>query len=576
MKAPNGRYKVAEVDANHHVFFVADETPNIWQLVAWFPSWLRANTYAEQMNDPDLAALPAPQLALAPPPAQLPAPVDDLDLGNDQGQESPVQELAQPSDILSETASDARKTKQARLRRLWQKDISTDDIAAKLGWKVSTLQTAASRLGLGKRPDPWGNPNPRKPKHHKATRRFTEKIVLDPENVMGLDLDHQAITSHQTLFPSTVIDPGESPRLLVSGHNSRKLGRTVAKGAWRGMPIFSLTLEERATCPDTCEHWATCYGNQMPRARRHRHGPELEKMLGKELHQMQEMYPGGFVVRLHQLGDFYSEHYANCWGCWVAKLPAMRVFGYTAWPKDSKIGAALLKLRDEYWSRFAIRFSVKDPGPGDVGTLWTTPQADTIEGGIVCPAQTGKTGCCGSCGLCWSEAFKDRWIHFVAYGHFGRYGPRPVRVAKGAREKRPAKVMALQHIPVVSEPQPEPVLVPGREIGPLAQFDSLKSRRCNSCGGIFQTNGVHSLTCDACRGFINGRSFETADGIRMAADPGPDPRATYENIMERRCVSCPNTFKTNLINQVSCPACRSPQQSHAAKASNRTQPSRQD
>ena len=38
----------------------------------------------------------------------------------------------------------------------------------------------------------------------------------------------------------------------------------VTKGRWRGYPVFTLTLEERATCPSYCEQWDECYGNNMP------------------------------------------------------------------------------------------------------------------------------------------------------------------------------------------------------------------------------------------------------------------------------------------------------------------------
>src|SRR4051812_1807050 len=52
-------------------------------------------------------------------------------------------------------------------------------------------------------------------------------------------------------------------RVLISGHNSRKIGAAVTKGRWSGYPVFTLTLEERATCPRSCLHWLDCYGNKM-------------------------------------------------------------------------------------------------------------------------------------------------------------------------------------------------------------------------------------------------------------------------------------------------------------------------
>jgi hypothetical protein len=48
---------------------------------------------------------------------------------------------------------------------------------------------------------------------------------------------------------SRVYAPDEIDRLLKDGHQSRKIGKIIAKGHRRGWPIFTLTLEERATCP---------------------------------------------------------------------------------------------------------------------------------------------------------------------------------------------------------------------------------------------------------------------------------------------------------------------------------------
>ena len=113
-------------------------------------------------------------------------------------------------------------------------------------------------------------------------RRFTERLPLGPERVIGLDPYHPAVVTKRTLFPTTVVSADKSPRLLVSGANQRKIGDRVAKGEWSGMPMFTLTLEERATCPE-CPNTLVCMGNGMQLARRHKSGPELEKVLWREL-----------------------------------------------------------------------------------------------------------------------------------------------------------------------------------------------------------------------------------------------------------------------------------------------------
>lgn len=278
------------------------------------------------------------------------------------------------------------------------------------------------------RPDPpvppaapqVANEVPAKPK-----RRFTDHAPLQPELVVGLPEHHLAIVEGRTLFPSTVVTAAESPRLLVSGENSRKIGDRVVKGPWRGMPIYTLTLEERATCPRSCAVYRQCYGNAMQLARRHVVDQAFFDKMGVELFELQRAHPDGFVVRLHILGDFPSPDYVAAWSIWLEDYPALRVFGYTAWPVDSEIGALIVTLREAQWSRFAVRTSGAQAQPCGATTIFRAPQEPRVAEGIVCPAQTGKTDCCGTCGLCWAEAARHETIAFIAHGKIGRAAAPP-------------------------------------------------------------------------------------------------------------------------------------------------------
>ena len=79
-----------------------------------------------------------------------------------------------------------------------------------------------------------------------------------------------SITGRSVFWRKGVKPAGDAP--LVSGHSNVKIGRDVRKGKlFRGYWIFTLTLEERATCPRSCFHWDTCYGNNMPFSKRINH-----------------------------------------------------------------------------------------------------------------------------------------------------------------------------------------------------------------------------------------------------------------------------------------------------------------
>lgn len=229
-------------------------------------------------------------------------------------------------------------------------------------------------------------------------RRF---VAIKPGKPRAVNLpdDHPAFVEARTIFPSRVFHASVLPRLLKSGHNSRKTGKMVTKGKWRGMPIFTLTLEERATCPRTCRQWRDCYGRGMQYAERIIHDSVFEDRLASELDALNVLHPLGFVIRLHILGDFFSADYVHFWEGALIACPALRVWGYTSRSPFDKIGRELFRVTAEQWDRFAIRFS-----NGGFDTL-CAEVVDSAEQTphIICPAQTGKTDCCATCSFCWQS-----------------------------------------------------------------------------------------------------------------------------------------------------------------------------
>lgn len=223
------------------------------------------------------------------------------------------------------------------------------------------------------------------------------------------------------MFTSRVFEADQVPKLLISGGNQRKIGDRVTKGKWAGMPIFTLTLEERATCPRTCFHFRSCYGNGMHWSRRIAAGPRLEYLLPMELADLQHAHPTGFVVRAHILGDWYDTAYVMLWARWLRDFPALHVFGYTARPQTGGIGRTIDRLNRASDGRCAIRFSVAElTVKGRAGeqleapTVWQLPEGPKVGDVLVCPAQTGRTACCGTCGLCWTMRAP---IAFIAHGN---------------------------------------------------------------------------------------------------------------------------------------------------------------
>lgn len=63
-------------------------------------------------------------------------------------------------------------------------------------------------------------------------------------------------------MPGSTYVPREDSFAMTYGANNPKTGKRITKGLWAGMPIYTLTLEERASCPSYCHMWRDCYGNR--------------------------------------------------------------------------------------------------------------------------------------------------------------------------------------------------------------------------------------------------------------------------------------------------------------------------
>ncbi len=100
-----------------------------------------------------------------------------------------------------------------------------------------------------------------------------------------------AIDLGVSAFELTVSETGISHRsgketpIFKRSTDNKKFGKltTWRAGSFKGMPLYSLTLEERATCPKDCKMYVPCYGNNMPFATRFKQGFELESRIADEL-----------------------------------------------------------------------------------------------------------------------------------------------------------------------------------------------------------------------------------------------------------------------------------------------------
>jgi hypothetical protein len=221
-----------------------------------------------------------------------------------------------------------------------------------------------------------------------------------------------------------------SERVVKESTNS-KLSKEITAPAWKDAKIYTVTLEERATCNRACLHWDDCYGNNMRNAVRYVADDALIRQMENDLAHWQArtdklnakrsakgLEPVPFVVRLHVLGDFFSVGYVAQWAKWFGMFPSLRAWGYSHWNPGTEIGDALLSLREalggldaRQGARFCIRFSDHDESGAGAMADTNPKAAELIDAGqaFICPEQTQseerKAGPnaihCGNCGLCW-------------------------------------------------------------------------------------------------------------------------------------------------------------------------------
>jgi hypothetical protein len=266
--------------------------------------------------------------------------------------------------------------------------------------------------------------------------RFVNPAVLVPSKRSGAALlpGHPALAEGRTVFTSRVFDARDRGHVLIRGINNAKTGNEIKVGPWAGFRHYNLSLEERATCPRSCDNWAECFGNGMPVAVRFRYNDALLESLDQEIAELSRRHPGGFSVRLHILGDFPDVTYVRYWRMWLRLFPALHVWGYTAWPLKSPIGCEVVAANLSHPDRWVVRFSVADKAAHaemQVSTTWVKPRKyayDAATQSLICPQEIGKTTHCVTCGICWNPKLRHVRVRFLGHGGGRASTPKPTRI----------------------------------------------------------------------------------------------------------------------------------------------------
>ena len=208
-----------------------------------------------------------------------------------------------------------------------------------------------------------------------------------------------------SIYQKSLRVPG-SARTLKPGSNNQKLGFKITSPKWKGKRLYSLTLEERTTCPESCHHWNDCYGNNMPFAHRFKH-KNIDLFLEREIESLMQKHKEGIVIRLHVLGDFFSVEYVLFWEEMLFRHDKLCLFGYTARRSGTYIGRAIQTMNRHFSDRCVIRSSRNF----EYDSEWSYAADESFEGkSFDCPEQTDKVASCAACGLCWTTTKTVRFL----------------------------------------------------------------------------------------------------------------------------------------------------------------------
>jgi len=248
----------------------------------------------------------------------------------------------------------------------------------------------------------WERNNKKRARVLKDRRRIKEAPIATGQ---GGRTAEQGIEG--TMHKRTVLDPATTHHeVLKEGRWNSKIGGDVLVGPLKGAVIYTLSLEERATCPRSCDHWLTCYGNSMQHAHRWKHGKALMARLRQELADLCDEFEH-VLIRLHVLGDFYSAAYVCFWDEMLETHENLSAFGFTAHKPGTKLGDLIALTREIHGHHFAIRHSSTQGEWGSFTIDFPTAKR-RIGGGLVCPEQANAIDKpelqthCGNCGACWS------------------------------------------------------------------------------------------------------------------------------------------------------------------------------
>lgn len=262
------------------------------------------------------------------------------------------------------------------------------------GSSVSTDKASAARLRAAEN----GRAVVRDRRRFKVTPTPTGSVrVVVPSDTPG------------TIFRTTVRSwsPDLRETVLKDGSMNVKIGGDVLVGDLKGARIFTLALEERATCPRSCDHWRTCYGNAMNKTRRWTMDRATLRRLVAEVKDACHTHEK-VLIRLHVLGDFIDESYVQTWRRLVQMHPNLHVFGFTAHKPGPPVGDLIAAARRVLGRRWAIRHSGMT-GPWGSFTIDFPTERTRLGDAVVCPEQRKTMNQdtrmhCGACAVCWQTS----------------------------------------------------------------------------------------------------------------------------------------------------------------------------
>jgi hypothetical protein len=221
---------------------------------------------------------------------------------------------------------------------------------------------------------------------------FVQAVTLDAIHALAREDAHE-------LRHTSLLKPGNAKTGTQGKYGSVRITK--------GLPIHDCP-DATPACSKACyalkfATWGTLkQGNAGHYSRlAHENPEELHRLLRRDVLATLIYEPEGFIVRIHEAGDFVNAAHAEVYLRLAVEFPTVTFFGYSRGWVNRAIAPVLVAMNGLLNANLRESLDRDRPvGTGNAPVAFYGPRELEPADAFKCPEQLGGPKC-GDCGLCW-------------------------------------------------------------------------------------------------------------------------------------------------------------------------------